>query len=322
MKNRPETWDLRPASFKPLVLLLAVTLGLSACDINDPDGFERDYIVEAYLEALQPLGQVRLSQSVPIDGVFDFDALSVGGAEVRMLLENEDGSVETVYEFAPSPSERGIYRAVDASAVAQPRRTYRLEVNIPDGSALSASTIVPDTFTVVQVNNINGVYASNDQVSVDLTPSFYPGRQSYYIFTVESLQPTQDNLVPFIFAIIDDNGDGVLDEEDDFEPDDLLDIRIGNSPPLNEANYTVNPDGSLNVPLPWLAVAFYGPTTIAASALDDNLYDFIRSEAVQQGGSTLSPGEVPNILTRVDGGKGVFGSFARVFQEGVLVREN
>ncbi|MEM1095557.1 MAG: DUF4249 family protein [Bacteroidota bacterium] len=304
-----------------LALLLALTLGVGACDISDPDGFEREYIVEAYLEAMQPIGQVRLSQSVPIDGVFDFDALSVGGAEVRMLLEAPDGSIERTLDFAPSPSERGIYRALDASAVALPRRTYRLEVNIPDGSTLSASTIVPDTFSVVRVNNPSAVYASDDQVSLDLTPSFYPGRQSYYLFTVESLQPTQDNLVPFIFAFIDDNGDGVLDADDDFEPDDLLDIRIGNSPPLNEANYTVNADGSLNVPLPWLAVAFYGPTTTAASALDDNLYDFIRSEAVQQGGSTLSPGEVPNILTRIEGGKGVFGSFARVFQEGIVVRE-
>ncbi|MEM6646800.1 MAG: DUF4249 family protein [Bacteroidota bacterium] len=304
-----------------LALLLTLVLGVAACDINDPDGFEQEYIVEAYLEAMQPLGHVRLSQSVPIDGVFDFDALSVGGAEVRMLLEAPDGSIERTLDFAPSPSERGIYRALDASAIALPRRTYRLEVSIPDGSMLSASTIVPDTFSVVQVNNLTATYATDDQVSVDLTPSFYPGRQSYYLFTVESLQPTQDNLVPFIFAFLDENGDGELDDDDDFEPDDLLDIRIGNSPPLNEANYTLNADGSLNVPLPWLAVAFYGPTTIAASALDDNLYDFIRSEAVQQGGSTLSPGEVPNILTRIEGGKGVFGSFARVFQEGIFVRE-
>ena len=42
-----------------------------------------------------------------------------------------------------------------------------------------------------------------------------------------------------------------------------------------------------------VAIIFYGPNRIFANALDDNLYDYIRSQSIQQGGSTFSPGEIP-----------------------------
>lgn len=40
------------------------------------------------------------------------------------------------------------------------------------------------------------------------------------------------------------------------------------------------------------------------------MYDFVRSESVQLGGSTLSPGEIQNVITHVEGGLGIFGSLA------------
>jgi hypothetical protein len=88
-------------------------------------------------------------------------------------------------------------------------------------------------------------------------------------------------------------------------------LRITNSPIINEGNYDINQDGTLTIRLPWIAVAFFGENRLTASALDDNLYDFIRTQTVQQGGSTLSPGEIPNVIERIEGGTGVFGSFAR-----------
>jgi hypothetical protein len=49
------------------------------------------------------------------------------------------------------------------------------------------------------------------------------------------------------------------------------------------------------------------------------MYDFLRSQDVQTGGSTLSPGEIQNIRYNINGGIGIFGSMAadtnRVFIE-------
>jgi hypothetical protein len=54
--------------------------------------------------------------------------------------------------------------------------------------------------------------------------------------------------------------------------------------------------------------------------VDDNIFDFVRSHTVQQGGSTLSPGEIPNVLDRVEGGTGIFGSSAQITYETFVKR--
>lgn len=71
---------------------------------------------------------------------------------------------------------------------------------------------------------------------------------------------------------------------------------------------------------PGLAISFYGPNRIIANAIDDNLYDFVRSQSIQQGGSTFSPGEIPNPLERIVGAHGVFGSYARISHEFFVLR--
>ena len=52
---------------------------------------------------------------------------------------------------------------------------------------------------------------------------------------------------------------------------------------LNEANFSVDTDGSVTIRYPWIAVAFYGDNKLVASTVDDNIYDFIRSASVQLG---------------------------------------
>ena len=98
------------------------------------------------------------------------------------------------------------------------------------------------------------------------------------------------------------------------------DLRITESPIINEGNYEINENGTITVKLPWLAVAFFGPNRLTANALDDNMFDFIRSQTVQQGGSTLAPGEIPNVIDRVEGGTGIFGSLARSSYEVLITR--
>ena len=59
-------------------------------------------------------------------------------------------------------------------------------------------------------------------------------------------------------------------------------------------------------------------TTLALEASVENftpvygdfIYDFLRSQSVQLGGSSISPGEIPNVIYNIEGGIGVFGSIA------------
>ena len=117
------------------------------------------------------------------------------------------------------------------------------------------------------------------------------------------------DLVPFRCAVY----------ERDSTDFDLLDTARGTSPVLNEGSFTFNPDGTLTIEVPWLAIAYYGETTLTASAIDDGLYSFLTTQAVQLGGGTLSPGEIPNVQSNVEGGLGVFGAYAQTRRSVVIL---
>lgn len=300
----------RPVRSSILYLLAStfILLTLAACDTTEPDDFEQEYVVEAYLVAQEPLPQLRLTRTAPLDVQYDANALAVRRADVRVVLLAEDGTAETTYLFDEDEAAPGVYRA-RRNALVQPLRTYRLEIDTGD-DRIRGETTVPDTFELVSATTDTVVYQSTEQLEFTVTRSRYPGRdQSFLIFVTEALDASEDNLVPFASNLFDRaDGDITID-----------DLRVNGSPILNEANYDANPDGTLTIRFPWIAVLFYGRNHVSANVLDDNLYDFIRSVTVQQGGSTFSPGEIPDAITHLDGALGVFGAYARITYDMVVL---
>lgn len=280
------------------ILVAASAFLLVSCDTVDPDVLEPEYLVESYQVALEPIKPVRLSLTAGIGETYDFSKLAVSGANVQILLLDAQSGIEKTYTLRESRDEKGVYQAT-SSDVVLPTRTYRLEITFPDNpDRVTAMTTVPDTFQVVQMKSDTIVYQGDEQLELRLTRSSYPGRQTIFIFTTESLEPSSGTLTPFARRLYDDGEVGIED------------LRKSTAPPLNEANYEVNPDGTLTVWMPWLMISFYGRHVSTANAIDDNLYDFTRSWQVQQGGSTLAPGEIPNIIDHVEGGTGLFASYA------------
>jgi len=291
---------------RPLLLTFlsaAALLGMTACDSAGPEPFQREILVESYQEAGEPLNPIRLSRTVPLDSSYRPEDLAVRGASVTVERLADDGSVAERFPYAPARDSAGLYlpdpTTADTPRV-QPLRTYRLVAEIPDGPTVRATTTVPDTFRIVSINRDTARYQADDQIEITVTPTQVPGRdQSFYIFSTESLEPTEDNLTPLVREFFEDDDELTLE-----------DLRITSSPVLNEASYDTNADGTISIRLPWIAVAFYGPNRARAQALDDNLYDFQRSQSAQGGGAGFSPGTIPNIIERVENGTGVFGSYA------------
>lgn len=295
------------------MLLLAVAGLISGCyTLDTADEPKQEYVVEAYLGAAEPLGRIRLSRSAPVDATYDITALGVTDANIAVHLLREDGSVETTYPYAPVRNLPGVYFPQTVVNV-QSLRRYRLEVTFADRSdRITAETLVPEAFQFVSLNRESLVYQSTEQFEVVLSQSRYPGRQNFYVFTTESLDPRIDTLTPFYLDFIEFDTDA--------DQDELVPFIRRESPIINQENYDLNDDGTLTIRFPWLAVVFFGNNIITANALDDNLYDFIRSNDIQQGGSSLSPGELPNALDHVEGGAGVFGSFARASRQVFIAR--
>ena len=281
-----------------VLLAVASAFALAGCDALEPEDFRENVVVESYQVALEPLQPVRISRTAPISSLYDARALAVRDAEVTVELLAEDGSVAASYPYERRPAPwAGVYEAATDDVVL-PLRTYRLRVDIPGEEPITAQTLVPDTFRVLTTTADTLVYQGAEQFEVSISRSQYPGHQNVFVFTTEAVGPLRpDRLTPFLGAI--------FDEADDVE---LEDFRLGSSPLINEANYTVSADGSVAIALPWIAVSWYGALDVSVNAVDENMYDFIRSQGVQTGGSTLSPGEIPNVKYNVDGGIGVFGS--------------
>ena len=303
------------------IITAAVAL-LTGCDsgISGAD-HEVEYVVESYQQVGEPLAPVRLSRTVALDATYGATASAARGAEVYVDLLADDGTVAEHYAFAESENRPGLYlplvedgRPRDASDVL-PLRTYRLAVAVPEtGEAIRATTRTPDALELVRMNADTATYGSAEQFEAVVTRPAHPDRQAVFVFSTRTLAPSAEALTPLYRELIDfDSGEGDLD--------DLREVLKVELPPLNEANYEAGDDGTLRIRLPWLAIAFYGPNEITASAIDDNLFDFIRSRSVQQGLSTLSPGEIPNVIDHVEGGRGVFGSFASATAR-VYVRQN
>lgn len=280
-----------------LFSLIALFMVVSACEVYEQDEYEEYYVVESYLVANRDLAQVRLSTTAPAFEFYSFNNSAVSGADVEVRLLAADGiTIEKTIPF--SQASPGIYLP-DSSHSVLPLRTYQLHILIPsEMHEITARTLVPDAFSVIAGVQDTVTYQSTaNRLELTLSESNYPGRQNVFIFNTIASDTTFENLTP----VYRDLWDG---------PESIQDYSNTSSGLINEGNFTINSDGTVTIRYPWIAVAFYGRNRLAASTLDDNIYDYIRSESVQLGGSSLSPGEIQNVITHVEGGIGLFGSIA------------
>lgn len=322
-------------AFLLFALVSTGALGLSGCDSATTPDYEEQVVVSAALEVGERVRPMRFTYTVPVEGPIDFNRLVVLDATVTIELLAEDGSVEE--SFPCENQGEGLYQprdAADQSPIVLPGRTYRLIADVPGHGTITAETTTPTDLGLVvpAPDEIRYRDQGNETgPSFRVTPSSVPGRQSVYLIQVEATAADDYEVVelddgtrgvqrrfiegrfgptPDAASFIDDiTCDGMTLGSCDFEPNDLA---SGSSPLLNQDSYVSFPDGSIEVTVPWLAFGFYGPHTFTLNALDAAFTDFVATQSVQFNPTTISPGVIPNVTTNIEGGLGVFGSFATV----------
>lgn len=278
-----------------LVVILFIVIG---CDLYGQDDYEEKYVVESYLIAHESMPQINLSTTAPFGETYHFNERAVSEANVRVHRYNPDGDQDRTYRY--EEIKKGIYIAREGQSLETvlPKHTYRLDIRFPDDENhhIEAYTTVPDTFSVVEIIRDHSMYQSPRQLELRITRNRSGDRQNHFIFATEALDPRRENMTPFWKDAIDDISEAV---------------RIRTSI-VNEENFDANPDGTLTLRLPWIGIAFFGENRISTFSIDDNTYDFFRSQSVQTGGGggTLSPGEIQNIIYNIDGAIGLFGSMS------------
>ena len=286
-----------------VVSVFAALFLFGGCDTVSTDP-ESEVVVEAYLVAGEALPPVRLTQSVPATERFTPRDAAVQGADVAIQRLNAEGAVEATYPYEESDS-LSVYEPVDDTPRVIPSTRYRLNVGTPDGATVRAETTVPDTITVLDVANTEVVYQGPEQPQFTIRPAQRTDRPDTYAFAITSQldfetlseEELAEELTPFY--------------ADAYDPDEdnIAEFERGASPLINEDSFTFNDDGTITLDVPWIGFAFYGANTVTINAPDENYYDLIRTQTAQQGG--LAPGEIPNVIDRVEGGTGIFGSLSR-----------
>lgn len=282
-----------------LSVLSLCLLGLTGCELYmDGDQFESHYAVESYLIATDTLPEVRITRTIPLEEDFNRKKMAVEDANVEIRLLKADNSIAERYRY--KHLKLGSYQPVDRELV-KSQKKYELIVTFEDGDTVQATTTVPKAFEVTKEIPKQYVYREETPISFSTTPSQYPGRQTYYLFTAQSLDNSEDNLTPLYQQLVEEHNMWINS------------YFINSSEVHNEKKFNTDEQNDIVLTIPWSLIAFYGPNKLSAYAIDDNLYDYVRSNDDFTEGTTLSNGEIQNTrYGNITGGIGIFGSMAKV----------
>ncbi len=290
-----------------LAILPILLFSIFGCDLyNQNSSYHEYYVIESYLIANDSLPQVRLSTTSEIDQEYQFSSNALSVADIKIHLLNADSSIADTYLY--QLQKPGIYQPLD-SAIVRDKHLYQLHVTMPNGDEISSITYVPGSFKTIKKPKGSYIYQGDEQVELTVTPSSYFNKRStYYIFTVNAVNPQPNNLTPFYLDLIESQENAIQS------------YYINSSSIINEEKYKRDAEGNIKLMLPWLTVVFYGENEVTVNAIDDNMYNFLQSLEVQSGGIALAPGEIQNIHYNVKGGIGIFGSMASDTNRVVIIR--
>ena len=286
---------------KFLPIFLLSVFSIVGCESYSQDDYEEVVVIESYAVANRPLPPVRVSKTVPAEIEYNFSDAAITNAIVQIVLLDENGDDEEVFPYQIAEGNQRMYNPSPESKLHSvlPTRTYRMDVNFNDrDEVIRAYTTVPDQVEIIGNVAQNLVYQSSEQLEILIAENERTQTQSVFVFSTVAQEPTIENLTPFYRASVE-NGNV-----------ELIDLINNASGLINEGNFQRNPDGTVTLRFPWIGVAFFGENLVITSSVDENLDGLVRSQQLQLGGSTLPPGEIPNLLYNIEGGIGVFGSLS------------
>lgn len=281
---------------KNLIQIILIIL-LAGCELYEQDQYREMIAVEAYAIANRSLPAVYVSTTMPAVNEYSFEDAAIDNAIVQISLMSENEDEEDTFSYVATAP--GTYLPQTSHTII-PGRTYRLDIQFNNRSeVLQAYTTIPNDFTIQNEVRDTVVYQSDEQLELVVSAIDREDSQNVFVINTIAQAADFDNLTPFYRSLID--------EDDDSELEDFINNSSGL---INEGNFEINEDGTITLSFPWIGVAFFEENLVVTNNVDKNLSDFIRSQEIQLGGSTLPPGEIPNARYNVEGGIGVFGSIS------------
>lgn len=268
-------------TLKFIIILLLSVLIYSCEDTNMPD-YKEDFIVEALLTVGEPIKNITVMRSQPINQLFNYDSSMVRDAEVKII---GDGQVFTL-KFRPKEEGSLGYFAEDSSYKIKPLTTYSLEINLSNGTKITGITTTPTTtFWTYQPGNI--IQYPKDTVKLPVGDSLSWNRVSDTTIYMLSIQ----NLDTANYGIY-------LDPPTQESNRRIYKPLAGNN--QYRERVVIFPMLNNKTPVVWTAFRWFGKHKLKLYVPDPNFLKwFLQSQA---------KGEADPLLQSVEGAFGYFGS--------------
>lgn len=260
-------------------------------------------VVDALLFVDAPLPPVYLRRTLPPGSRYTQDEAALSGAEVAL------SSGDRRFIYTVDPDTAGRYLPPADAPIVQPQTLYRLHVEV-DGQTIAAQTLTPRRLQLRQAVLLDAQTLEMRRplkTFAEVGQAVYSENRLVYRDGLVEMRFDTQEAVAFQLALINLEEDSPFIIEADFlEEDDIADFdRYGASPPLDIA------DGRAR--LPWFAVAFAGRHLFKVLAIDQNWFDYVRSNPEESGGFAaggLAGDNFERPVFNIEGGIGLFGSAA------------
>jgi hypothetical protein len=271
--------------FRRYLSVLATIIVLCGCENPVPDDYIEEFVVEGFVIAGQPLTNVRVYRTLPLQDTFFMRNATIPDAEV--IITENGTPVPVVFE---QDTNGGFFRAQDTSYRCAFNATYSIEVRISTNVLTATATTFPaftwtrppvDTFVYPGRNNET---TPNDSLSISWQPT--PG-MDLYIIGVECLDTI--GYGAYVTPANADTNRRIREE-------DLFDQGSRIATERTRFGFALT-NGS---PVVWLAYKWYGKHRLTVYAGDKAFRDWYRLV----GGGRRSSFDYR--LSNVRGGIGVF----------------
>ncbi len=251
----------------------------------------------------------------PLADIFVRRTRDPGQSYSRALAAVTDAQVNIAqgaqtYAYRADPDSAGRYLPPADAPLVEPQTEYVLQVRLDDGAVCSRTTTPPP----LQLREV--VLLDEDAESAlrrlktfgELGDGVYsaPENQLVYPQGVLEFRLDRSDVPAYQLALfsLDPDSESLVDS-DILEEDDIDDFeRQGASPPLDVASGQVR--------LPWFAIGFAGRYLVKVYAVDQNWFDYARSNIDDDGPvfGGLAGDNFERPIFNVSGGIGLFGSAA------------
>jgi hypothetical protein len=228
--------------------------------------YRNEIVVTGYLIAGKPIDSIVVSRTMPIDQQYTSAAAAITNAIVVITTNGIHDTLRTItgkpgHYFSPQ--------------IIQPKQKYSLFVKVPDGREIRGTTIVPDTFHIVQRPPAEMTYGQG----IPFMSWTESALHHDYIMSITSLDLTETTPIG-------------------------SDTPFADSVELSErTSFTFGFEDIQESQIPWFAFHFYGRNALKIFAVDKNYYEFFRQIFSQ---ST----DIKEFKYNLQGGIGIFGSAA------------